>query len=461
MAVKLTMLQVIKKGEQDIWKFHSTIGFPTALTHHASGDAPRIMSHEENYDDMGNRSGSIVMWFMMFKCEEDTNDSILRIFDQTECRAAVYEYWGAENQRSGKGPDNSRTNLLEAILAYMGPEHGRGLQQAWKWMSMYTQRHPGLTREQQLAKAITDPSTDIFTNLDNIAEYIMDQFGMRWDIDSCSSFKRIIPDLLHANAPPSYSDICRLTGLSTKNSVKKKLFWKASKKFLDLRVRKRAILRARAKGKQARSQKHKSSECRLPVTPPRHVYEKNAYCQSEDCRNGSVAALQGVLSCDRPPLQQRMTPAATAALSSSAAASWEQPKTNEDSRSFVDGSTEDFRTKTDAFFALLQQKNISDAILRDAIVDFLARWEGKHKATYRELLADSAVAQEANKLLPKDLPLWLWIRRCLHGEIELIERIDLIEEEKCEWLIRLPPKTLLFHQLQCRCNSYKAMAIAF
>ena len=140
--------------------------------------------------------------------------------------------------------------------------------------------------------------------------------------------------------------------------------------------------------------------------------------------------------CDQALLQQRMTPAAAVTLLSSAAASWEQPKTNEDSRSFVDGSTEDFRTKTDAFFALLQQKNISDAILRDAIVDFLARWEGKHKATYRELLADSAVAQEANKLLPKDLPLWLWIRRCLHGEIELIERIDLIEEEKCEWLIR-------------------------
>ena len=54
--------------------------------------------------------------------------------------------------------------------------------------------------------------------------------------------------------------------------------------------------------------KHKSSERRLPVTPPRRVYEKNnilaglqkqimnAYCQSEECRNGSVAALQGVLT---------------------------------------------------------------------------------------------------------------------------------------------------------------------
>ena len=70
-----------------------------------------------------------------------------------------------------------------------------------------------------------------------------------------------------------------------------------------------------------------------------------------------------------------MTPAAAAALSSSAAASWEQPKTNADFESFVDWSTDD----EDAFFALLQQKTISDANLRDAIVNFLVRWEAKHK----------------------------------------------------------------------------------
>ena len=63
------------------------------------------------------------------------------------------------------------------------------------------------------------------------------------------------------------------------------------------------------------------------------------------------------------------------------------------------------------------------------------------------------MAQEANKLLPNDLPLWLWIRRCLHGEIELIEEIDLIEEEKGGWIIHLLPKTLLLHEIRCR---YKA-----
>ena len=86
---------------------------------------------------------------------------------------------GSENQRSGKGQDNSRTNLLEAILARMGREHGRRLQRAWKWVYMYSKRHPELTRQNLLIKAITDPSTDIYTNLDDIAEYIMNELGMK------------------------------------------------------------------------------------------------------------------------------------------------------------------------------------------------------------------------------------------------------------------------------------------
>ena len=101
----------------------------------------------------------------------------------------------------------------------------------------------------------------------------------------------------------------------------------------------------------------------------------------------------------------------------------------------------------DAFFAVLQQKTITDANLRDAIVDFLARWEAKHEASYRELLADSAVAREANVLLPKDLPMWRWIRSCLHGEMELIE------EETSGWSIHLLPKSLLSKQIVSR---YKA-----
>ena len=237
MAVTLTMLEAFEQAEEEIWNFHKTIGFPAALTHHASRELPRAMSLAlgmHDYDDMGNWSGSVLMYFMMFKCGEEVDDSILRIFDQTGCRADVYRHWGPEIQRSGKGQDNDRTNLLEAILAHMGPEQGRRLQRAWKWVRIYAKRHPGLTREKLLAMAKTDPSTDIYTDVDDIVEYILHEFDMGWDVDSCDAFKRIVPFLLRARAPPSYFEICYITGCSMKNSTKTKLFWIASSKFLEM-----------------------------------------------------------------------------------------------------------------------------------------------------------------------------------------------------------------------------------
>ena len=101
-------------------------------------------------------------------------------------------------------------------------------------------------------------------------------------------------------------------------------------------------------------------------------------------------------------------------------------------------------TQEDAFFAVLQQETITDVNLRDSIVDFCARWEAKHEASYRELLADSAVAREANVLLPKDLPMWRWIRSRLHGEMELIE------EETSGWTIHVLPNSLFSIQIHSR-----------
>ena len=237
MAITLTMREALEQAEEEIWKYHKTIGFPATLTHHTSGDVTREMSlapglHE--YDDMGNWSGSVLMYFMMFKSSEDADDSILRIFDQTGCRAEVYRHWGPENQRSGKGQDNDRTNLLESILAHMGPQHGRRLQRAWKWVRIYAKRHPKLTREKILAMAKTDPSRDIYTDEDDIVEYILHEFDMGWDVESCDAFKRIVPFLLRARAPPSYCEICYITGCSMKNSTRKNLFWIASNKFLEM-----------------------------------------------------------------------------------------------------------------------------------------------------------------------------------------------------------------------------------
>ena len=85
----------------------------------------------------------------------------------------------------------------------------------------------------------------------------------------------------------------------------------------------------------------------------------------------------------------------------------------------------------DAFFAVLEQQIISDVNLREAIVNFLAGWRGMREASYRELLTDPAVAQKANALLPKDVPLWRWIKSRMRGEMWLTE------EEFGGWTVHL------------------------
>ena len=69
----------------------------------------------------------------------------------------------------------------------------------------------------------------------------------------------------------------------------------------------------------------------------------------------------------------------------------------------------------DAFFPLLEQQTITDVNLRNSIIDFCASWKAEHSPSYRELLNDSAVAREANVLLPKDVPMWRWMRTRFFG----------------------------------------------
>ena len=53
------------------------------------------------------------------------------------------------------------------------------------------------------------------------------------------------------------------------------------------------------------------------------------------------------------------------------------------------------------------------------MIDFFARWECVHDASYRDLLADAAVSRQAAAFLPETVPLWKWINGRLDGELEL------------------------------------------
>ena len=99
------------------------------------------------------------MYAMFFACNQE--ESLLCIFDETKERRHVYQHWGEEGQRSGTGPDNTRTNLLESILNNMGPKSGRYTQRAWEMVYLYYLQYPNLTRQQLLAQALNDPSTTV------------------------------------------------------------------------------------------------------------------------------------------------------------------------------------------------------------------------------------------------------------------------------------------------------------
>ena len=180
MAIHITMQDAFDQASEEIFWFHRVFVFPHALTHHTGRDAPRVMSHQDyDYIDHGNWTGSIMVYGMMFEC--DPEDSLLRVFDQTGERAVVYQNWGPEGQRSSKGQDNDRTNLLESILNVMGV-HGKYTQRAWNLVKRYAMRHPDLSRQQLLHQALVDPSTDMYTHDDAIAETIMDELGRAWDV---------------------------------------------------------------------------------------------------------------------------------------------------------------------------------------------------------------------------------------------------------------------------------------
>ncbi len=91
------MSEALAQAAEEIFQYHDSVGFPTNLTHHTSGNVPRMLSHFGNYDDQGNWTGSVVMYALLFEHEAFGGPgarSLLEVFDQEGDRAEVYKYWG-------------------------------------------------------------------------------------------------------------------------------------------------------------------------------------------------------------------------------------------------------------------------------------------------------------------------------------------------------------------------------
>ena len=85
----------------------------------------------------------------------------------------------------------------------------------------------------------------------------------------------------------------------------------------------------------------------------------------------------------------------------------------------------------DAFFAMLEEKPMTDANLRRSVLEFFAHWPHKSLASYPELLDDPTVKREMNMCLPKAVPLWSWIKKRYAGDIYMTE------EEPGRWTINV------------------------
>ena len=224
MGMYITMSDAVEQSAEEICMFHNLHGFSRDITHHTGRNVLRFKSHlgADWYDDMGNWAGSVFMYALLFQC------GLIRIFDQTGERAVVLWNWGSAKQRSGKGQDNDRTNLLESILSEMGLEHCTKTQMAWCLFRRYALRYKHLSRQQLLHQALHDPATDVYSEDDFIAENIMKNFRRAWDTEVCVKLTLLFIYVRRHCVTPDYAWICTITGCSTRNRALKQLYWAAS-----------------------------------------------------------------------------------------------------------------------------------------------------------------------------------------------------------------------------------------
>ena len=89
-------------------------------------------------------------------------------------------------------------------------------------------------------------------------------------------------------------------------------------------------------------------------------------------------------------------------------------------------------SSAEAFFAALHREAISDVDLRKSVVDVIVCWTSARFTKYHDIIADPAVERQANAILPAYIPLYLWIIKRLHQEMELVERSG-------DWFIQVVP----------------------
>ena len=150
--------------------FSRSASHPTFLQKAKSAESVKTWASEGDYDDYANYSASLLCFLLLWPktMGSDVPSLSFIIFseDVRQVRMCVLSNWGKEIQKSGKGQDNYRANIVEWLLSHLAAhasEQGASaaffsLQTAWEVMREWVEQHNrdwGLTRSQCLEYMIS------------------------------------------------------------------------------------------------------------------------------------------------------------------------------------------------------------------------------------------------------------------------------------------------------------------
>ena len=131
-----TIRDLLQMSQEELWQAHLGKKISDSIRNHKSQDTIKPLALLGFYTDCGNYAGSLVMFMLLFPEEFGVSiQSILPLVDGAGDRADVLRHEGNLVQKSGRGVNNYRTNLLEAILGELGDEV-RYTQKLWEYVAI-------------------------------------------------------------------------------------------------------------------------------------------------------------------------------------------------------------------------------------------------------------------------------------------------------------------------------------
>lgn len=226
-----TIAELCQKALEEL----ANCGIPDPIKNHRSMEAARFLSHSGvyNYEDHGNYTGSLVM-LLLFHCDVPVSGRFgtFRLLEKLNGhgdRAEDMIRPGQPIQHSGKGPNNYRTNLLEALLGHLG-DRVPTLQQLWEqvhgWVWQQYLEHEKWWPSDQLCciQKILDDDTDVTTD---VTKHLIRQICRKQDLlfsDYYLMLKKLVEHLRENDRELyySYQNIQLITGCG--NSASRKLW---------------------------------------------------------------------------------------------------------------------------------------------------------------------------------------------------------------------------------------------